>query len=91
MATGFKTGGRVKGVPNKVSAQIKEMITEFIACNITDLQATYNQLEPKEKLAFFEKVLKFTIPTQSQNEINVNSLSEEEMDLLIERIVSNLK
>lgn len=91
MASGKKTGGRVKGTPNKVSTQIKEMINDFVACNIEDLQTTYNQLDAKEKLAFLERLLKFVIPTQNQSEININSLSESDLDALIERITNNLK
>lgn len=83
--------GRPKGKPNRTTTEIKEMINQFISCNLEDLQENYDKMEPEKKLLFLEKLLKFSIPTQSQNEININSLSESELDILVNKILSNLK
>lgn len=37
MAKGFKTGGRVKGVPNKTTAQIREIARKFAPLSIVKL------------------------------------------------------
>ena len=91
MATGFKTGGRVKGTLNKTTTEIKEMINQFISGNIEDLQKNYDSLEPEKKLQFFRDLLKFVLPTQNQSEININQLTESELDKLIDGIVNKLK
>lgn len=66
-----KTGnpfGRPKGKPNKVTKDLRAIISKFINMNIGDLQAAYSQLEPKDKLIIFERLLPYVLPKlQSQN------------------------
>jgi hypothetical protein len=65
----------------------------FISKNLEDLQSEYEKLEPREKLQFFERVLKYVIPQQRDinQTIDINSLSENEMDLLIGKITKTDK
>lgn len=86
MAQGIKTGGRQKGTPNKTTAEIKEMIAQFVGNNLEDIQKNYDQLEPEKKLHFFEKVLKFVLPQQKETTqvIDISNLSEPELDKLID-------
>ncbi len=83
--------GRPKGSPNKTTSEIKNLMQSFISENIDKLQNDFDSLEPKDRLAFFERALRFILPTQQSQDINLNSLSEDELDLLIERITNNLK
>jgi CCR4-NOT transcriptional regulation complex NOT5 subunit len=81
--------GRPKGTPNRTTTEIKELMNQFISHNLDDLQRQYDQLEAKEKLMFFERVLKYVIPQQkdvTQN-VDVSNLTEEELDHLLERIL----
>lgn len=88
--TGQKFGGRQKGTPNKTTAEVKSLLHEFISCNIETLQDDFDLLEPKDRLAFFERALKFILPTQQSNEININSLSNDELDKLTDSLISKL-
>lgn len=63
--------GRKKGAVNKTTAEIKTLIQSFIACNTDDLQKTYDALEPRDKALFFEKMLKYVIPTQTKAEVEI--------------------
>lgn len=82
--------GRPKGTPNRTTSQIKTMVQGFISDNLDDLQKEYNQLEPREKLQFIERLLKFVLPQQRDvnQTINVKDLPENEMDALINRITN---
>jgi len=82
--------GRPKGTLNKTTAEIKELINQFISGNIDDLQSNYDKLESDKKLQFFRDLLKYVIPTQQSNEININSLSEDELDRLTNSLLSKL-
>ena len=42
--------------------EIKEFIVHFISYNIDSIQTNFNELEPKEKLLFIEKLLKYVLP-----------------------------
>ena len=79
--------GRPKGSQNRTTKEIKELLNNFISDNLDDLQAEYNNLDAKEKLQFFERVLKYVLPQQRDinQTIDVSNLSEAEMDQLIER------
>jgi len=80
--------GRPKGSKNKSTSQIKNLIQDFVSDNLDDLQKQYDNLDPKDKLQFFERILKFVLPQQRdvQQTINIKELSDKEMDLLIEKI-----
>ncbi|GAB3421924.1 hypothetical protein GCM10027516_19560 [Niabella aquatica] len=54
--------------------------------NIKDLQAQYDELKPADKLDFFQKLLRFALPTQSQAKIDLDKLSNEDLDLVIDRL-----
>ena len=64
----FKTGGREKGTENKINSYIKNLIGECIQNNIGTMQTDYETLEPKDRLLFIEKLLKYAIPTKIENE-----------------------
>lgn len=82
--------GRPLGAKTKRTSEIKALVQEFVSSNLETLQADFDALEPKDRLAFIEKLLKFVIPTQSANEINVNALSESELDTLCNSLLSKL-
>jgi hypothetical protein len=75
--------GRKKGVPNKSTEELRALLTSFIEANINDLQANYNQLEAKDKLAFFERLIKMVLPPPL-NELE--RLSDEQLTDLINRL-----
>ena len=82
MAQGYKTGGRQKGTPNKVTGTVKEMISTAISNELQLLPKLLSQLEPKEKIDAIIKLLPYLIP-------KVQSQLKEEQDskeTLLERI-----
>ena len=58
--------GRPKGKKNKSTETIKQLLTDFISANIEDLQSEYDALEAKEKLMFFEKIVRFVVPAKTE-------------------------
>lgn len=55
-------GGRPIGSTNKITTALRESIKSFIDCNISNLQKDFDELEPKDRLVFIEKMLKYVIP-----------------------------
>lgn len=64
MARKFKSGGRQKGTPNKVTKDVRDNIRTFIEYNIPTLQEDFNQLEAKERILIIERLLKYVIPAK---------------------------
>jgi hypothetical protein len=70
---GKKTGGRTKGTPNRTTNELRDLIKDFVNQNISTLQSSFNELTPKDKLQFFEKMLSYAIP-KLQNTPNTLNL-----------------
>ena len=77
-----KTGGREKGTPNKITKDLRTAITDFLNSNIDEIQLNFNQLEPKEKLYFMERLFKYLIPVMSDNSFNRTSINNIQVDTI---------
>lgn len=86
-----KTGGRVKGTPNKITSTLKEFISDLIDDNREQILADLRQLEPKERLMILERLMGYVIPKQQAIGANIEStpikqLSMEEAQALIREL-----
>jgi hypothetical protein len=54
--------GRPKGIPNKKTTELREKISRLIEENWATIQKDIDQLEPKERLNFLEKLMGYTLP-----------------------------
>jgi hypothetical protein len=101
MATGMKTGGRQKGVPNKVTAETKAWVQQLIDGNKKQFEKDLNELEPKDRLMILERLMQYVIPKQQAISVEaqiqteyaelqklLESAPDEVVDLLTERIKS---
>lgn len=78
--------GRPKGSQNKTTAEVKNLLLAFVSTNLDTLQDDFNKLDPVQRLNFFEKVLKFVIPTKAEV-TDLEALTDEQLD----RIINELK
>lgn len=67
--TTFKSGegGRPKGAKNKVTIEVKEFLNNFLQDNLETIQDDFDKLESKDRLLFFEKLLKYVVPTKTDH------------------------
>jgi hypothetical protein len=80
-----KTGGRVKGTPNRVTSDLRTWINDVIDNNRRQIVKDIKRLEPHQRLAIFEKLLGYVIPKMQSVEaqIDLNRLSDEQLDTII--------
>ena len=57
--------GRPPGSQNKTTKELRELISAFVSDNWMQVQNDFEQLEPKEKLLFMDRMLKHVLPTLS--------------------------
>jgi hypothetical protein len=55
-----KKGGRTKGTPNKVTAKIKERLTDVLSNEVESLQLT--GLSAKDKIELIKALLPYILP-----------------------------
>ena len=62
--TGKKFGGRKKGVPNKLTAEVKEKIKHLLDGAIDSIDL--NECTTAERIRLIEIGLRYTLPTMKQ-------------------------
>ena len=75
--------GRPKGKPNRSTEELRKVLHNFIDENTEKLQADFDQLEPKERLIYLEKLLAHVLPKPIAS---LDQLSESDLDILLERL-----
>lgn len=70
---GKKTGGRVKGTPNKATVMNKQIINKLLAdYNESGLMSKdFMSLEGKERLTIAEKLMQYVIPKMQSTSVDL--------------------
>ena len=76
MPKNVKYGGRTKGVPNKVSGALKELLNEYCMKEFQFLNANIERLTLSERLILFTKILPFVLPKNAAHEENMNEAAK---------------
>ena len=80
--------GKPKGAKNKVTLQLRELITQFLEERFETIVSDFKKLEPKERVKFYCDLLQFGLPKLQSvsTEIEFEKLTEEQLDEIIERL-----
>lgn len=54
--------GRPPGTPNKAGAELRERVTAFVADRWDQLESDFDDLTPRERMIFIEKLMAYTLP-----------------------------
>lgn len=70
MPTGIKYGGRQKGVPNKVTTDVREAIAVFAQANVEKIDGWLNEIEdPAKRLDLYLRAIEYHIPKLGRQEL----------------------
>lgn len=84
--------GKPKGTPNRFTRDLRERIYDLIDRKWDTLEEDLDCLEPKDRLAFLEKLMSYTIPKLQSVEYVpdaeklLNGLSDEQLNQLLEHV-----
>ena len=81
--------GRPKGVPNKKNADLRERINALIENNWANVQSDLDMLEAKERLAFLEKLLSYTLPKLQSVQMQSDPQLDEEKTVIVFSLPDN--
>lgn len=79
--------GRPKGSFNKTTKELRQMISDFLMENFEEVQQTFKELPPKEKVKLYCDLLSFALPRlRPVDETVLERLSDQELDELFEKL-----
>ena len=76
MANGFKSGGRKKGVENKVTSDIREKFNQLLTDSLETISDDLKELSPKDRINALLQLSKFVIPQLKATELTNNNTFE---------------
>lgn len=74
--------GRPKGVPNKITADLRQRISKFLNDNWEGMQADFDKMEPKDRNMFLDKLIQYQIAKPQNFDIQIEY---RELERLLER------
>ena len=88
-----KTGGRTKGTPNKVTANVKDWLCQLIDKNRLQIERDIKALEPKDRLQVLEKFMQYTTPKMQsiQTTVDFNQLTDDQLENVIDELTKDMK
>ena len=73
-----KIGGRVKGTPNAVTANVQKSIAEIVNGNLDKLREDLEAMTPQERVAAIAKLLPYVVPRKVEADITETTMTPEE-------------
>lgn len=86
-----KTGGRRAGQPNRSTTDIKSKIADLIDESFDGIKDDLQDLEPKDRVAAYLKFLEYVVPKQREQKIDLSTLTDEQIDDLINKAINKLE
>lgn len=74
MAKNFKSGGRKRGVPNKVTRDVREALALLAERNIARFEDWLTQIQnPAKRCEVFLRAIEYHLPKQRQHAVSVDA------------------
>lgn len=82
--------GRPPGAKNKVNAELRQRVSNFLDGNFEEITKAYKKLNPKDKMKFFTDLMPYVLPKLQNTsvEMNFEQLSETQLDAIIEKLLN---
>lgn len=83
--------GRPKGTPNRATAEIRAFILDVLSKNRTQIKKDLKAVEPNQRLQFYEKLLQYAVPKQTQTAVQIDErLTDDQINMIINQLAENL-
>ena len=77
-----KTGGRKKGVSNKITTTIRESLRAFMECKRPDVEKAFDKLSNRDKVNAYAKFLPFITPSYSSINFELSNMTDEDLEII---------
>jgi hypothetical protein len=85
----MKTGGRAKGTPNKLTSEVRKIISDSLTPTLENLQNDLNSLSTKDRLDIVAKLLNFVLPKLKETDINTISDNQQPNEIIVNIVKSD--
>jgi hypothetical protein len=81
--------GRPKSAKNKVPTDFRKQVMFFVETVFPGIQSSFGNLDDKDKVAYFIRLLDFCLPKMKESEtmISFESMSDDQMKAIIESLI----
>lgn len=79
--------GRPKGSKNKATTSVRVWLAQLIDDNREQLAKDFKNISAKDRLAMLDKFLQYLIPKQSTTGVDFNTLSDAQVDDVINQLM----
>jgi hypothetical protein len=69
--------GRPKGTPNRTTAELRELITTLFESKYEAFTSALNELEPKDKVDAYFKLMSFVLPKQKEVAMEIKDVLDD--------------
>lgn len=83
--------GRPKGAVNKVTADLREKIADFLEDNWDTIQQDFDKMDERTRFAAWEKLLQYALPRLQSTEITSGDILDSMDEAQIDHIINHLK
>lgn len=82
--------GRPRGVPNKMTGELRERMKNFLDGNFKLIEKDFKKLSSEKRIELYERYLKYCLPTLASTEVslNIEKLSDAELDQMLNRLIN---
>ncbi len=90
-----KTGGRIKGTPNRATRGMREWVNDFLKRNIDQIEKDWKKLAPKDRVQTFQQLFKYVLPTLQSTTVTrdldkqLENMNNDELDALMDKILDH--
>jgi|GEM_PF-642217 len=85
-----KIGGRPKGSPNRLTSDLKTRIAQIVDTGFQSMESDLEALEAKDRINALLKFLQYLLPLQRETKIDISSLSDEEVEELLNKALKKV-
>ena len=81
--------GKPPGAKNKINAELRVMINNFLNDEFETIKEDFKKLDPKDKLKFYTDLLNYGLPKLQATslELDFEKMTESDLDLIIEGLI----
>ncbi len=86
MAQGRKTGGRKKGTPNKATATVRDVFSQFVEANAAKAQSLFERVaaeDPAKALELLARLAEYVLPKLARTEIKGGDNSDSPFSIFV--------